>query len=121
MNEVRALEIGPRPVIAERRHPCAHQRRKPRAERGSVEPQRRVERAAAGIEQNIGAADEAQQILARRSLAQIQHDRFLVAVVVPEEQRALGARLILQERADPPRRIAFGRFDLDHFGAETGE
>ena len=69
MNEVGALEVGPRTVIAERRHPRGHQRRKPRIECGAIEAQDLVQRAAAGIEQDVGAAEQAQQILAPATLA----------------------------------------------------
>ncbi len=121
MNEVRAFEILPRPVVAERCHPRSHQQRKPLAERHTIEPQCRVQRAAARIEQHVGAAEQAEQILARLSLAQIEHDGFFVAVVVPEEQRALRAGTIVEKRADPAGGVAFRRFDLDHLGAEAGE
>ncbi len=121
MDEVGALEIRPRSVIAKRRHPRGHQRGKSRVDRGTIEAERLVQRAAARIEQDIGAAEQAQQILARHGARQIENNRFFVAVVVPEEQRALETRLVLEKRADPPRRIAFGRLDLDHLGAEPGE
>src|SRR5215471_11341266 len=58
----------------------------------------------------------AQQILAGRRLPQVEDNRFLVTVVVPEEQRALEARSVVEKRPDPPRGIAFGRLDLDDFG-----
>ena len=121
MDEVGALEVGPRPVIAERRHPRGHQRREARVERGAIEPQHLVERAAARVEQDVGAAEQAQQMLAPARLAQIEHHRFLVAVVVPEEQRAFETRLVFEKRSDPPRGIALGRFDLDDLGAEPGQ
>ena len=121
VNEIRALEIAPRPVIAEWCDPRRYQRWKARAERRAVEPQRLVQGSAAGVEQHIGAGQQAKQLLARSRLAQIQHDRFLIAVVVPEIKRALRARLVIEKRADPSRRTAFGRFDLDQFGAEPGE
>ena len=62
MDQVGALEVGPRPVIAERRHPRGHQRREACVERGAIEAQRLVERAAARVEQDVGAAEQAQQI-----------------------------------------------------------
>ena len=121
MDQIGALEILPRPVIAERRHARGHQRREARVQRGAIQPQRRVQRAAACVQQHVGAFQQTQHVLARRCLAQIQHHRLLVAIVVPEEQRAFQPRLILQERPDPPRRVALRRFDLHHLGAEPGE
>src|SRR5205814_7652938 len=52
---------------------------------------------------------------------QVEHNRFLVAVVVPEEQRVFESRLVREEWADEARRIAFGRLDLDDFGAKAGQ
>ena len=66
MDQVGALEVLPRPVVAERRHPRGDQRREARVERRAVEPQRLVERAAARVEQDVGAAEQAQHVLARR-------------------------------------------------------
>src|SRR5205823_14066064 len=115
---VGALELGPRPVIAERGHPRRYQRREARIERGAIEVQRLAECTTARIEQDIGTAEQTQQMLARGGLAQVEHDRFLVAVIVPEEQRALETRLVFEERSDPPCRITLGRLDLDDLGAE---
>ena len=86
-----------------------------------VEPHHFVERAAARVEQDVGAAEKVQQMLARGRLPQIQHNRFLVPVVVPEEQRAFETRLVFEKRADPPRGVAFRRFDLHHLGAQAGQ
>ena len=125
MDQVGALQVLPRPVIAKRGHPRGHQRRETRVERGAIQAQGFVERAATRIEQDVGAAEQAQQVLARRGvpwrLAQVEHHRLLVAVVVPEEQRAFETGLVFEERPDPPCGIALGRFDLDDFGAEPGQ
>ncbi len=121
VDEVRALEVLPRPVIAERRHARGDELREARVERHVVEPQHLVERAAARVQQDVGAAEQAEHLLAPRRRLEVEHDRFLVAVVVPEEQRAFQARLVFEERADPPCRVALGRLDLDHLGAEPGE
>ncbi len=121
MNEVGALEVLPRPVIAKRRHPRGDELRKTRVERRVVEPQHLVERAAARVEQDVGAAEQAEHLVAAGRGFEVEHHRFLVAVVVPEEQRAFEPRLVLEERPDPPCGIAFGRFDLDDLGAEPGE
>ena len=104
VDQVGALEILPRPIVAERRHARRHQRRKARAQRGAIQSQCLVQRAAARIQQHVRAFQQAQHVLARQRLAQIEHHRLLVAVVVPEEQRAFQPRLVLQER--PMRRVA---------------
>ena len=115
MDQVGALEVRPWPVIAERRHPGGDQFGKARVQRGAVETERGVQRAAGGIEQDVGAFQQAQQLVRLR--LDVQHDRFLVAVVVPEEQRAFRARLVVQERADAAGGVALGRLDLDHLGS----
>ena len=62
--------------------------------------------------------DERAEALAVLLLLEIEHDRALAAVVVPEEERALGTFLVLVERPDAARGIAAGRLDLDDVGAE---
>jgi hypothetical protein len=121
MNEIGALELGPRAVVAERRHARRNQRRKARVEGGAVEAERRVQPAAAGIEQYVGALQQPQHVLAPLAALQVEHDRFLVAVVIPEEQRAFEAGLIIEKRADAAGGVALGRLDLDDFGAEPGQ
>ncbi len=121
MDQVRSLEVLPRPVIAERRHPRRHQRREAGANRRVVEAQHLVECAAACVEQDVSAAQQTEHLLAPRRRQQIEDDRLLVAVIVPEEQRAFEPGLILQKRTDPPRRVALRRLDLDDLGAEPGE
>jgi hypothetical protein len=121
MDQVRALEILPRPVIAKRRHARRHQCRKLRVERRVVEAERLVQRAATGVEQDVGAAEQPEHLLAARRRQEVEHDRFLIAVVVPEEQRAFEPGLVAEKRPDPPRRIALRRLDLDHFRAEPSQ
>ena len=121
MDQVRPLELRPGPVIAERRHARRDKLRKARIQRGVVQPEHLIERAAARVEQHVGAAEQPQQVLAAGRALQVEHDRFLVAVVVPEEQRALRPRLVVEKRPDPPRRVAFRRLDLDHLRAEPGK
>ena len=120
MHQVRALEVGPRTVIAERRT------RARRSAPGTARDQRRsrqpdlVELAARRrLEQDVGARDERAEALAIFRPLQVEHDRALAAVVVPEEQRALGIRAVLVERADAARGAAAGRLDLDDLGAEA--
>jgi len=42
VDQVRALEVPPRPIVAKWRHPRRHQLRKPGTERGAAEPERLV-------------------------------------------------------------------------------
>ena len=74
-----------------------------------------------GLEQDVGARDERAEALAILLLLEIEHERLLAAVVVPEEERALGVFLVLVERPDAARRVAAGRLDLDDLGAEAGQ
>ncbi len=60
MNQVRCLEIGPGPVVAKRCHARRHQLREACIERGAVEAERGIERAAARVEQDVGAAEQPQ-------------------------------------------------------------
>ena len=53
------------------------------------------------------------------ALAQVEHDRALAAVVLPEEQRALGILAVLIEGPDPTGGIATRRLHLDHVGAQS--
>ena len=69
----------------------------------TVEAQHLVERTAARIEQNVGATEQAQHVLLARRGLQVEHDRFLVAVVVPEEQRAFQSGLVLEIWTDTAR------------------
>ena len=77
MDEVGALEVFPRPVISERGHPCRDERGKTRVERGAIQPQGFVERAAARVEQDVGPVEQASQVLAPTGVAwpilQIEH------------------------------------------------
>ena len=121
MDQVRPLEIRPRPIVAKRGDAGGDQFRETGVERRAIEAEHLVERAATGIEQDVRAVQQAQQLIAGRGLVQVQHDGLLVAVVVPEEQRPLQARLVVQEGADAAGGVALGRLDLDHFRAEAGQ
>ncbi len=60
MDQVAALEVLPRSVIAERSHPRGHQHREPGVQRGAIETQSLIERTAARIEQDVGTAEQPQ-------------------------------------------------------------
>src|SRR5207302_7938330 len=65
--------------------------------------------------------DERAERLAVALLMQVEDDRALAAVVLPEEQRAFGILAILVEGTDAPRGVPARRLDLDDVGAEPGE
>src|SRR4029453_2607416 len=65
--------------------------------------------------------DERAEPLAVRRGLQVERDRALAAVVLPEEQRALGILAILVERPDAARRAATRRLHLDDVGAQARE
>jgi hypothetical protein len=50
---------------------------------------------------------------------QIQGDAALGRVVVPEGEAALRVRRVIQKGPNAARRLAAGRFDLDHVGTEV--
>src|SRR5262245_8995462 len=52
-------------------------------------------------------------------LAQIEHDRALAAVVLPEKQGALGIFLVFVEGTDAARGAAAGWLHFDDLGAQT--
>src|SRR5690606_31640795 len=58
---------------------------------------------------------KAQESLAPRGVAEVQRDRFLVAVAA-EKARSHG---VAPSRADRPEHIARWGLDLQHFGAEV--
>src|SRR5439155_5085266 len=121
MNQVGAFEVGPRTVIAERRHA--------RDDQGGVLPHQSVRAQTQPVEltarrrlqHDIGGGDERAELLAVALLTQIEHDRALPAVVLPEEQRALGIFAVLVEGTESPGGGSAGRLDLDDVGAEPRE
>src|SRR5262245_19595559 len=52
---------------------------------------------------------------------EVERDASFVAVLGPPVERAIGIRLILEERSELSRGRAAGRFDLDDVGAEVAE
>ena len=74
-----------------------------------------------GLEQDVGARDERTEALLVLLLLEIEDERLLAAVVIPEEERALGAFLVFVERPDLARGVAAGRLDLDDLRAQPRE
>jgi hypothetical protein len=118
VHQVRALEVGPRAMVTERGHPrddqggtLLHQR--VRAEPAPVElaPRHR-------LQQHVGGGDQRAEPIPVRRLAQVEDDRALSAVVLPEEQRTLAILPILVEGSNAARGAAAGRLHLDDVGAQ---
>src|SRR5262249_34136087 len=73
------------------------------------------------LHQDVHRAHERAKALAVVALAQIEHDRALATVVLPEEQRALRVLAVLIEGADAARGVAAGRLHFDDVGAQAGQ
>ena len=121
MDEVGGLVALPRSAVAERRHPRDDERREVARELLASEAERVVQAAAGGVEQDVGAAKQAEQALASGGAVQVERDRAFRAVVVPEVQRSFRIRPVAVEGTDATRRTAAGRLDLHNVRAETGE
>ena len=66
------------------------------------------------LDEHVGRGDEPQQRILGGGVAQVEHERALVARVGLPVQREAGVAPVAQ-------RIARRRLDLDHVGAEVGE
>src|SRR5262249_23072859 len=119
MNEVAALVIAPRPFIAEWRHASMDQRRVLPGERVFAEADRIQPYLRRPFEQDVGPGQKRPELLAVRLPLEIEYDRALAAIVLPEEQRAFRVWLVLVERPDAACRVTPRRLDLDHIGAES--
>jgi hypothetical protein len=69
----------------------------------------------------VGPGDELADPRRVGGVVEVQHDRALRSVVLPEEQRPLGALDVLVEGPDAPAGRSAGRLDLHHVGAEAGQ
>jgi hypothetical protein len=74
-----------------------------------------------GLEQDVGARDERAEAVLILLLLEIEHERLLAAVVIPEEERSLRICLVFVEGADAAGGVAAGRLDLDDLGTEARE
>src|SRR5262249_56098675 len=117
VDQVRAVEVSPRTRITERRCPrddqgrtLAPERVHAQAETVQLSPRRR-------LQQDVGAGYQRAESVAVVPLVEVEHDRALPPVVLPEEQGALGTFAILVERTDASRGAATGRLHLDDVGA----
>ncbi len=121
MNEIAALEVGPRAGIAERADPQTDQPWIGRTQpvEGEV-PVGKIP-ARARIQHDVGGGRELQERLLPVRLVEIDDDAALAEVVVPEMQALLRRRHI--PRNGPMRRVASpsGGLGLDGVGAQAGE
>ena len=118
VDQVRALEVGPRAVIAEGRHPRDDQGGGLLQQRARAEAAR-LEFASWGrLQQDVRGGDQRADPIAVVRPVQVEHDRALPPVVLPEEQRALAIFPIFVEGPDTARGATARRLDLDHVGAE---
>src|SRR5262249_50270704 len=118
---VARLERAPGPVVAEGRHAGMDQSRKLTLQRRSAKTQRIELTLRRRLEQNVGGLEQRLKTLAVCLLLKIELDRALAAVVLPEEQRSLGVRLVLVERPDAARRAAARRLHLHDVCTEPRE
>ncbi len=121
VDQVRALEVLPRPVVAKRRHPRGDELRETRVERCVVEPEHLVERAAAGVEQDVGAAEQAAAYVPGRPRPAGRARPISCCGCSSRRTASVRDPAGLRETVRSAGGIAFGRFDLDHLGAEPGE
>ena len=108
VHQVRALEVGPGAMVAEGGRPRDDQRGILRHQRARSHPEPVELSPGRGLQEHIGGGDERAKPLAVFMLAQIEHDRALPAVVLPEEQGALGIFPVLVEGTDTARGAAAG-------------
>ncbi len=121
VDEIAGLEVAPRAVIPERRDPGVDQSGKLFPQRCRPQPQRIERSFRRGLQQNVGGGHQRPKTPGVALALQIQLDRALAAVVLPEEQGSLGIHAILVERPDAPRRASPRRLHLDDVGAEACE
>ncbi|MYE32798.1 MAG: hypothetical protein F4X80_09155 [Chloroflexi bacterium] len=72
-------------------------------------------------DEHVGTREQAEHSRAAVVGGEVGGHAALVGVEVEEEAAALRVRLAVAERAHAAGVVPFGRFDLDHVGAEVGE
>ena len=73
------------------------------------------------FDDDVGCRDEPRHVSRAFGRPEVEDDRALVGVVVPEVERAVRAGDVIDERADGARGRAFRRLDLHDVGAHVGE
>src|SRR5262249_40083646 len=110
---------GPGTIVTEGGHAChnesgtlLHERVRTQAQVVQLTPGR-------GLQQHVGRGDKGAELVTVCRLAQIKHDRTLAAVVLPEEQRALGISPVFVEGTDAARGTAAGWLYFDNISTQT--
>src|SRR5205085_1405217 len=85
---------------------------------GEIEIGHAAARRAIAYEQHVGLAGESSEQIPPGRGHRVEGDALLAGVQVEERQATLAVEAVVGERAEPPTRIALGRLDLDHLGAE---
>ena len=111
---VQKRRVGP--ARAEGRHVADDEPRMTRPQLLVLEPELGGEPGAHVGQDDVGAAEERLEDLARVAMAQIERQRVLAAVA-DQEVPALAAT----EGRDVAARLALERLDLDHVGAAVGK
>ena len=106
-------------MVTEGGHARHNQRGKLLHERVRTQPQAVQLSPGRGLQQHVGRGDERAELVAVFRLVQIEHDRALAAVVLPEEQGALGIFPVFVEGTDAARGAAAGWLHFDDIGAQT--
>ena len=73
----------------------------------------------AGFEHDVRVGGELEEEFEAVGAVQVERERALAGGVVPPVEAALGAGLVVEERAVAAADVAVGRLDLDHVGAES--
>ncbi len=121
LHQVAGGEPGPRPVRPERGDPGEHQPRVRLPEVVPVQPGRRQHPGAEAVDDHVGRTHQPPRGRPVVRFRQVQHDRALGQVVVPEVQARVRAWLITGERGHAPGGRAGRRLDLDHVGPHVGQ
>ncbi len=115
------LEVAIRTGLPERRDRQKNQRPVGATQLVPSKPEPRHRAGSEAFDNDIGGAREPAQNLGALGSMHVKRERAFVEIIEPEEQRAVGMRNVVQERADFSRGVAARRFDFDHVGAEIGE
>jgi hypothetical protein len=120
-NEVAVGVMCLRTVLTERRDRDIDQGRVDRRDIGIAESTLGKRAGGVRLDEEVRARDEAPQDRLPVVGVEIQRDAPLVAVVGPPVQRAVGMRVVLIKRPEPPSRRSARWLHLDHVGTEVAQ
>jgi hypothetical protein len=110
-----------RSVLSERSDGNVDQPRIDGAQRLEAEAARGHRPGGGVLEDEVGAGDQVQELVARRFAIEVESDAALAAVEGVEVQTLEPRRQSRVERPREPRRAAARRLDLDHVGAQSSQ